>query len=162
MPAGPRLVVDASPLIDRVDPRILTTVLARTDVFTCNAREAGIICGGSSGPAAAAMSIRRRLPAGAAVVVRDGSRGTWGGDEDTVEAWHVPAYRVAAVDSNGAGDAHAGVLIAALSTRSTLREAVVRANVAAALAVTRHGPATAPTSAEIDEALQLYARDLIR
>ncbi|MDR2974352.1 MAG: PfkB family carbohydrate kinase [Propionibacteriaceae bacterium] len=68
-------------------------------------------------------------------------------------ATHVPGHSVVAVDSNGAGDAHAGVLMSALARGETLLAAVRRANAAAALSVTKLGPATAPTRAETDELL---------
>ncbi|MFY2787117.1 PfkB family carbohydrate kinase [Rhodococcus sp. MALMAid1271] len=55
-----------------------------------------------------------------------------------------------AVDSNGAGDAHAGVLLAGLSRGLGLYEAALRANAAAALAVTERGPATAPIRSRTD------------
>jgi sugar/nucleoside kinase (ribokinase family) len=53
------------------------------------------------------------------------------------------------VDTNGAGDTHCGVLAAELLQGATLLDAAVRANAAAALSVTRPGPATAPGRAEI-------------
>jgi len=60
---------------------------------------------------------------------------------------------VQAVDSNGAGDAHAGVFIAGLAKGLKPAEAARRANAAAALAVTRWGPATSPGTAEVDALL---------
>jgi sugar/nucleoside kinase (ribokinase family) len=63
---------------------------------------------------------------------------------------HVPAPAVTAVDSTGAGDAHAGVFLAALAGGLAPLDAAARANAAAAFAVTRDGPATAPTRAELD------------
>ncbi|WP_431221527.1 PfkB family carbohydrate kinase [Leifsonia xyli] len=65
----------------------------------------------------------------------------------------VPGLPVRAIDSNGAGDAHGGVLAAALSRGADLLAAARRANAAAAIAVTRRGPATAPTGSEIDHVL---------
>ncbi|QPZ40393.1 PfkB family carbohydrate kinase [Paramicrobacterium chengjingii] len=56
---------------------------------------------------------------------------------------------VTAVDSNGAGDAHGGVLTAALLRGVALPDAVRRANVAAALVVTKVGPSTSPCADEI-------------
>ncbi|HMC46003.1 MAG TPA: PfkB family carbohydrate kinase, partial [Caballeronia sp.] len=63
---------------------------------------------------------------------------------------HVPGFAVKAVDSNGAGDAHAGVFLAVLATGADARTAARRANAAAAISVTRHGPATSPNAAKID------------
>jgi sugar/nucleoside kinase (ribokinase family) len=62
----------------------------------------------------------------------------------------VPGFKVEAVDSNGAGDAHAGVFVAGLARGLSAVEAARRANAAAALAVTRWGPATSPGTAEVD------------
>jgi len=60
---------------------------------------------------------------------------------------------VEAVDTTGAGDAHCGVLAAELLRGADLATAAARANAAAAIAVTRRGPATAPTRAEVDALL---------
>ena len=65
----------------------------------------------------------------------------------------MPGFKVEAVDSNGAGDAHAGVLVAGLAAGLEPLMAARRANAAAAIAVTRRGPATAPGSAEVDALL---------
>ena len=63
---------------------------------------------------------------------------------------HIPAPLVTAVDTTGAGDAHAGVFLAALADGLPPADAARRANAAAALAVTRPGPATSPSRAELD------------
>jgi ribokinase len=63
---------------------------------------------------------------------------------------HLPGIPVAAFDTTGAGDAHCGVLAAELLRGTDLTAAAARANAAAAIAVTRPGPATAPTRAEVD------------
>jgi len=63
---------------------------------------------------------------------------------------HIPAPVVAAVDTTGAGDAHSGVFLAALADGLSPVDAARRANAAAALAVTRPGPATSPARAELD------------
>ncbi len=62
----------------------------------------------------------------------------------------VPAHRVTAVDTVGAGDVFCGYLAAGLAAGEELIEAVTRANAAAALSVTRHGGATsAPVQNEV-------------
>jgi sugar/nucleoside kinase (ribokinase family) len=65
----------------------------------------------------------------------------------------IPAFEVTAVDSNGAGDAHVGVFVAALADGLSPERAARRANAASALAVTRRGPATAPSREEVDRFL---------
>jgi len=84
-------------------------------------------------------------------VVRDGPNGCWVSRHGHAD--HVPGFKVRAVDSNGAGDAHAGVFIAGLAAGLTPCEAARRANAAAALAVTRWGPATSPGTDEVDALL---------
>jgi ribokinase len=52
---------------------------------------------------------------------------------------HVPAFRVDAIDTVGAGDAFLGALAASLADGVPLRPAATRASAAAAIAVTAHG-----------------------
>jgi sugar/nucleoside kinase (ribokinase family) len=65
----------------------------------------------------------------------------------------VPGFKVGAVDTNGAGDAHSGAFIAALAAGAADTAAARSANAAAALSVTRRGPATAPTREELAQFL---------
>lgn len=152
LPSGTRVLFDPSPLVDTFAPALLTRVLASSDVLSANAREARLMTGGDDLAAAAvALAARTR---GHAAIVRDGAAGCWVvRPEAPDQPVLVPGLPVRAVDSNGAGDAHGGVLAAALSRGDDLLTAARRANAAAAIAVTRRGPATAPTSAEIDMAL---------
>ena len=62
----------------------------------------------------------------------------------------VPGYPEAPVDTNGAGDTHTGVLLAEVAKGAAWPDACRRANAAGAIKVTRKGPTTAPTAAEID------------
>jgi sugar/nucleoside kinase (ribokinase family) len=66
---------------------------------------------------------------------------------------HVPGFEVTAVDANGAGDAHVGAFLALLTQGEDPLDAARKANAAAAYAVTRRGPATAPDRAELDQFL---------
>ncbi|MGF1664546.1 MAG: PfkB family carbohydrate kinase [Kineosporiaceae bacterium] len=131
------LVVDPGPLVADIPAEVLRPVLARVDVLTLNAREDLLLRrrGLSPGP-------------GAAVVRRDGARGCRlrlpGATPE-----EVPAPRVTAVDTTGAGDAHTGVLVAELHRTGSLPSAARTATAAAALAVTRPGSATAPTPEEL-------------
>lgn len=54
-----------------------------------------------------------------------------------------------AVDSNGAGDAHVGAFLALLGEGRNPLTAAQGANAAAAYAVSRRGPATAPTRSQL-------------
>jgi sugar/nucleoside kinase (ribokinase family) len=144
---GPRVLVDPGPLVAEIDPAVWERLLAGTAVLSTNAREARILTGATDLREASA-ALAAQLPPPAVVVVRDGAAGcllTRGG-----ETLHVPGVPVEAVDTTGAGDAHCGVLAAELLRGTDLTSAAARANAAAALAVTRPGPATAPTRAEVD------------
>ncbi len=63
---------------------------------------------------------------------------------------HIAGFPVEAVDTNGAGDTHVGVFAASIALGFDPRTAALRANAAAAIAVTRRGPATAPSADELD------------
>ena len=63
---------------------------------------------------------------------------------------YVPGHPQQPVDTNGAGDTHTGVLLAERAGGASWIDAAARANVAGAIKVTRRGPDTAPTRAEID------------
>jgi sugar/nucleoside kinase (ribokinase family) len=147
---GPTVLLDPGPLAIEIDPALWARVLARTTILSCNAREARLLAGVADLRTAAAV-LAGRLAPGAAVVVRNGAAGCLITRDGATEA--VPTITVTAVDTNGAGDAHCGVLAAELLHASDMHTAAVRANIAAALAVTRHGPATAPTRAEVDAVL---------
>lgn len=142
--------VDPSPLVAELPEEDLLPLIDRADIFSCNARETRIL-GKDEDFLTAAKNLRGQLPEHAALVARDGANGTWVSQDRSDPGTWVPAFVVDAVDTNGAGDAHAGVLLAALSRGDDLLSAVERANAAAALAVTERGPATSPDSAAIDQ-----------
>ncbi|MCP1503562.1 sugar/nucleoside kinase (ribokinase family) [Curtobacterium herbarum] len=150
VPSSVRVVFDPSPLVDTLPAAVLDIVSARSDVVSANSREARLLSPTSATLAEAAAAIA--AAARGTALVRDGADGCWvveSGSEPVL----VPGFPVAAVDTNGAGDAHDGVLAAALGRGTSLQDAVRRANAAAALAVTRPGPATAPTADETDALL---------
>ena len=92
------------------------------------------------------------------VLITLGSRGVYINTEGHSEI--VPAYRVKAIDTTGAGDAFNGGLLTALSEGKTLREAAVFANALAALSVQRLGTTPAmPTREEIDAFLAEHNED---
>ncbi|WP_420363244.1 PfkB family carbohydrate kinase [Curtobacterium aetherium] len=150
VPPSVRVVLDPSPLVDTLPPQILSAVAARSDVVSANSREARLMSPTSATLAEAATAIA--AAARGTALVRDGADGCWVVDAGSAPVL-VPGFPVDAVDTNGAGDAHAGVLVAALGRGAGVLDAVRRANAAAALAVTRRGPATAPTAAETDALL---------
>ncbi|CAI8929357.1 Sugar kinase [Pseudomonas marginalis] len=144
------VVFDPGPLVKAPDSALMGALLPRIDIWTSNGPEA-LAFTGAADIAAALPALSQHLRAETLLVVRDGPNGCWVGRAGQIE--HVPGFKVQAVDSNGAGDAHAGVFIAGLADGLKPAEAARRANAAAALAVTRWGPATSPGTAEVDALL---------
>lgn len=149
-----RVFVDPSPLVDSLPEELFVPLFARADVLSCNAREARLLTGVDD-LELAIHKLATLVRPGATVLLRDGARGCRvatsagsAGVAGTIVT--VDSFQVAAVDTNGAGDAHAGVFIAAWLRGSTVLEATQRANAASALAVTRSGPATAPSAEQTD------------
>ncbi|MGD6746628.1 PfkB family carbohydrate kinase [Streptomyces sp. BH106] len=148
LPDDVRVCFDPAPLVADIPAEVLEPVLARTDWLSCNAREAGILAGGAD-PREAAEALRGRLRDGAGVLVRADKDGCWLAAPGSGDVVHVPGFPVDAVDSNGAGDAHVGAFLALLGRGVGAVDAARGANAAAALAVTRRGPATGPTVEEL-------------
>ena len=70
-------------------------------------------------------------------------------NEDVI---HIPTPHIEAIDTNGAGDAHSGVLAASLAQGIPTERALLLANCAGALSATAVGPASCPTREEIEAA----------
>jgi sugar/nucleoside kinase (ribokinase family) len=136
------VVLDPGPLVADIPAELLDMVLARMTWLSLSAREAALLTG-ETDTESVALSVFARSPALSGLVVRDGPRGcdvySRGGSPA-----HVEAPTVVAVDTNGAGDAHVGAFLAALARGEDRVRAARSANEAAAVAVTRLGPATAP------------------
>ena len=150
LPRAITVVFDPGPLVKAPDSALMIALLPRIDIWTSNGPEALAFTGAKT-LADALLDLNRHLPDGALLVVRDGPNGCWVSRHGHAD--HVPGFKVRAVDSNGAGDAHAGVFIAGLAAGLTPCEAARRANAAGALAVTRWGPATSPGTDEVDSLL---------
>jgi len=140
---------DPGPLAGALPGDVLALVLARADWVTCNVRESALLTGAADpGDALRALTPLPR----AGVLVRAGPDGCLLGGRGFV-AEQVPGFRVEVVDTNGAGDTHTGAFLASLASGVPVVEAVRRANGAAALSVTRRGPATGPGLAELERFL---------
>ncbi|MBV6660954.1 sugar kinase [Pseudomonas yamanorum] len=150
LPRQITVVFDPGPLVKAPDSALMVALLPRIDIWTSNGPEA-LAFTGASDLAGALLKLNDHLSADTLLVVRDGPNGCWVSRNGQAE--HVPGFKVQAVDSNGAGDAHAGVFIAGLANGLAPVVAARRANAAAALAVTRWGPATSPGTAEVDALL---------
>lgn len=144
------VLFDVSPMVGTAPMESLEMVGALDPIWSLNEREAGILAArlGLDAPdgdrAATAEALARRL---GPVLVRAGASGSWFASDDGLI--RTPSVSVKPVDTNGAGDAHSGVLAAALARGVALPVALRWANAAGALSTTRRGPATCPTEKEI-------------
>jgi sugar/nucleoside kinase (ribokinase family) len=139
---------DPGPLGHALPVEVMDEVRRRVDWWSCNEREAELISGRSS-PAEAARNLLDGLQRGS-VLVRTGMFGCVVARRGA-ELVRVPGVPVTIVDTTGAGDAHLGAFIAGLAAGHDVEAAARRANVVAALTVTRRGPATSPTAEETDQ-----------
>ena len=160
LPPAVLLFTDPGPLVADIPATVLGPVLSRSDWWSCNQREAALLTE-SSDPVEAARRLARRTGR-AGVIVRAGPSGcvlalrgpaSTGAAQPGLSLSDIPAPAVTAVDTTGAGDAHAGVFLAGIAAGLPPAAAARRANAAAALTVTRAGPATSPSRAELDQFL---------
>jgi sugar/nucleoside kinase (ribokinase family) len=163
LPEGVLVVLDPGAAFEELDDVTRARMHGLCDVWTGNAAEADGLARLAAGEGAgerpgagatmpiaeSAAAVARLLPERTVVVVRDGPRGCVvhrdGGST------MFPGFPQQPVDTNGAGDAHTGVLVAEIAKGADWATAATRANVAGAIKVTRRGPGTAPTAAEIDD-----------
>ena len=165
LPEGVRVVLDVSPVIGIPDGLPTDGV-----IVSMNHREAQEIahqrgeasvrdqCNQPREAARAMVSLLHRP-----VLVRAGAQGAYVcmpaqpavNTTDGVTA--IPTPRVEAIDTNGAGDAHSGVLAASLAQGIPLERALLLANCAGALSTTVVGPASCPTRDQIEAAADALA-----
>jgi ribokinase len=131
--AGTFVVLNPAPA---PDPHVIERFRGLVDLLVPNEVEARTLCGTTPDTAAGVAAELASL-LGASVVMTTGGHGcvvATGGCTFGVAAHDVPL-----VDTVGAGDAFCGALAAWISAGTSLDEAVVYANAAGALAVTRAG-----------------------
>ncbi len=161
LPEGVRVVLDVSPVIG------IPEGLPSDDVIvSMNHREAQEITRQRGDASVRDRALQPREAARAMltvldrpVLVRAGAEGAYfvrpagiapnACNEDVI---HIPTPRIEAIDTNGAGDAHSGVLAASLAQGIPMERALLLANCAGALSTTAVGPASCPTREEIEAA----------
>ena len=139
LPSGSMFVFDPGPVVEEIPATALKSVLLRADWISANYDEAKFLTG-IDDPAAMARSLSLDRQG---AIVRTGADGCWLALEGKPSR-HIPGFKVDAVDTNGAGDTHDGVFIAARCLGYGPAVAAGLANAAAALSTTHHGPATSP------------------
>ena len=154
LPEGVRVLLDVSPVIGI--PESLPT---RHAIISMNSVEARAIAQQSRLNGYLpfdSLSCRLAQTLGRDTLIRLGASGAYfaryASPDSETSAAHIPTPTVDAVDTNGAGDAHSGVLAASLALGIPLERGLVLANCAGALASTVPGPASCPTREDIEAA----------
>ena len=161
LPEGVRVLLDVSPVIG------IPSDLPSDDVIvSMNHREAQEVAHRSGDASIRNRALQPREAARGVlaeldrpVLVRAGAEGAYfvrptgtapnARNEDVI---HIPTPHIEAIDTNGAGDAHSGVLAASLAQGIPTERALLLANCAGALSATAVGPASCPTREEIEAA----------
>ena len=163
LPEGVRVVLDVSPVIGIPDGIPPTTLISMStseaaslwrhaDRKAINVRS---WLPAEDAPIAMATLLRRD------VVVRAGKDGAYFTrytDSAKLSSTYIASVSVEAIDTNGAGDAHTGVLAASLAQGLPMERALLLANCAGALASTTVGPATCPPRTQIEAAADALAQ----
>jgi ribokinase len=140
--AGARVVLNLAPAAALPEAELRSIAVLVVNETEGAWLAAQLACGAS------AVALRDRL-GGVAVVLTRGAEGAEVASHDA--NWLEPAEPVQAIDTTAAGDCFVGVLAHRLDRGESLREAVRRASIAAALCCTRHGSqGSIPSQAETD------------
>ena len=160
LPEGVRVLLDVSPVIGI--PESLPTHHA---IISMNSVEARAIAKQSRLDGYLpfdSLSCRLAQTLGRDTLIRLGASGAYfarsASPDSETSAAHIPTPTIDAVDTNGAGDAHTGVLAASLALGIPLERGLVLANCAGALASTVPGPASCPTREDIEAAADALSK----
>lgn len=165
LPEGVRVILDVSPVIGipsdlPSDDLIVSMNLSEAEEIAYRSGDASIRnrCRQPREAAQTMLAVLDRP-----VLVRAGADGacfarpTQPAVNTTDGVTAIPTPRVEAIDTNGAGDAHSGILAASLAQGIPLERALLLANCAGALSTTVVGPASCPTRDQIEAAADALA-----
>ena len=154
LPEGVRVLLDVSPVIGI--PESLPTHHAIISMNSVEAREVAKQSRLEGYLPFDSLSCRLAQTLGRDTLIRLGASGACfarsASPDSETSAAHIPTPTIDAVDTNGAGDAHTGVLAASLALGIPRERGLVLANCAGALASTMPGPASCPTREDIEAA----------
>lgn len=138
-PEGLNLLFDPCPQVALIPEDTLAAVMQAAPWVSANETEAAFLTGFAD-PAEAAGALTKNRKGAVVRSGKDGCHLALPGQP----VRHIPPFKVAAVDTNGAGDCHIGYFLALLARGAPPDRAARLANIAAALSTTIEGPATAP------------------
>ncbi|MBE4856481.1 PfkB family carbohydrate kinase [Enterobacter hormaechei] len=134
--------IDFGPRIADIPDPLMARIMARKPIVSLNRQEAELAAEWL-GVNAENLGAQWQHRFGAALIVRHDKDGAVWYDGDA--SGHVPAFPATVVDTIGAGDSHAGGLLAGLAAGWSLPEAVRLGNAVAAWVVSHRGGDCAPT-----------------
>ncbi|MFK3705649.1 sugar/nucleoside kinase (ribokinase family) [Raoultella sp. BIGb0138] len=148
-------LIDFGPRIADVAPTIFTRIMACQPIVTLNRQEAEIVAGQQQFPAETEQLGKAWLERwNAPLIVRQDKDGAW--YFSAAECGQAAAFPTTVVDTIGAGDSHAGGVLAGLAAGWPLAQAVTLGNAVASWVVSHRGGDCAPTR----EALLLAHKDV--
>jgi ribokinase len=139
--------------------RLPESLLRKVSILTPNETEAELLTGIRVADDASAAQAAEALRASgiATVIITMGARGAFVVAADGARL--VPGFKVKTLDTTAAGDVFNAALATALAEGKLLQDAVIFANAAAALSVTRAGAQpSAPRRAEVERLLKSASR----
>src|ERR1019366_2406558 len=140
------VVFDPATRMVDIPSQYLDVVLRRSNWLLCNATEARTLAGSGDVVSSAALLASRNDSLD--VLVRNGAQGCVVALNHE-DARAIEGFKTNVVDTNGAGDVHNGVFVAELASGRDAWAAARWANAAAAMAISRLGPATCPPRDEV-------------
>jgi sugar/nucleoside kinase (ribokinase family) len=146
LPTGVVVAFDPATRMEDIPRGNLEAILARTDWLICNAREGAALA--KNDDVLEGASLLATMSDRMNVLIRTGAQGCVVATNHRV-ARAVDGFATKVVDLNGAGDVHNGTFLAELARGESPYEAARWANAAAAIAVSRFGPASGPTRDDV-------------
>ena len=151
-PQPQQLLVDFGPRLADIEDAQFDRIMARHPLITVNRQEAELLwkerLGATEPFDAQQLMTRWQQRFGGAMVVRLDSEGAGFVNAET-QGW-VPALATQVVDTIGAGDSHAGGLLAGLASGWSLADSVALGNAVASYVVSQRGGDCAPDRATLN------------
>ncbi|SNY63870.1 PfkB family carbohydrate kinase [Enterobacter sp. CC120223-11] len=145
---GVTALIDFGPRIADISPERFARIMACKPLITLNRQEAEIVAEVYQLPAETEALGKAWLERWhAPLIVRQDKDGAWYFSEEA--SGHAMAFPATVVDTIGAGDSHAGGVLAGLAFGSSLAEAVTLGNAVASWVVSHRGGDCAPTAEEL-------------
>lgn len=141
-------LIDFGPRIADITPELFARIMACKPIVTLNRQEAEIIAEREQLPAEVSALGKAWLERwNAPLIVRQDKDGAWYFSAEA--SGHAAAFPAKVVDTIGAGDSHAGGVLAGLAVGKPLAEAVILGNAVASWVVSHRGGDCAPTAEEL-------------